>query len=376
MNVERFRATIDLMTGLDGSLRIQTLLEQIRDSLINLSNAPTQPQHQTSLANALTALLQASERLAEQITPEQFRLIDELGGLRYFDPRLGQSLKTEIAENAMTPSIPRDFVQKLSSDRADYLRTLNTTLQGLEALGIEGEELKAAAADVSFAIPSDIFENHLGDFAKELIFIDRLMKDLGEALTGDSDGILLESLSSSTPTVAITAGVKVISALAEMVGKFLDAWEKVEKFREARQTLVELGLSGKAIEEVTDQIATTVEEVVEESVEVTLSGFNKDSGRKNELRNALTQDTRRLFGQIERGLTIQFRAMPEEAVHDDDTASLATIREAAQNLHFPERQSEPMLLASGSVVEGDVPVFKYVKKTTSRKTTTSKTVTH
>ena len=104
-------------------------------------------------------------------------------------------------------------------------------------------------------------------------------------------------------------------------------------------------------------------------MELTLSGFTEDHGRKNELRNALIQDTRRLFGQIERGLIIQFRAHPKEDEEGDDANALMAIQEAAQKLSFPSAQSEPMLLASGAVVEGDVPVFKYVKKTTSKKTT-------
>jgi hypothetical protein len=356
------------MTGLDRNLKIQTWIDQIRDNLTNISNAPAQPPHQLALANALNSLTSASDQLAEQVTPQQFHLIDELGGSRYFDPQLAKQFKSEIAANAMTPSIPRDAVQKFSSERANFIATLNNTINGLDALGIKGEVLEPGTADVSFAIPGELFENNLGSFAKELTFIDRLMRDLGEALTGNSEAIHLESLYSSTPTVAVTAGINVIASLADLVGKFLTAWDKVVKYREARETLTELGLSPKAIEEVSDQINTTIEDVVEESVEFVLAGYTADNGRKNELSNALTQDTRRLFGQIERGLTIQFRTGPEKDA-DDDAAALSTIHEAAQKLSFPPVQSEPMLLANGVIVEGDVPIFKYIKKTTSKRTT-------
>lgn len=369
MNVERFRAMLDLMTDLNRTLKIQTSVDQIRDSLANITGSPAQPSFQTALATALESLTEASEKLGKQVTPEQFALINELGGSSYFDPNLAKNLKAEIAANAMTPSIPRDSVQTYSTKRAEYVKTIENTLAGLRDLGIEGEELQAGTADVSFAIPYEIFDSELGRFAKELIFLDRLMKDFGEALSGGSETIHLESLSSSTPTVTITAGIKMISALADLVSKFLTVWEKVQKYRDARQNLTELGLSGKALEEITDQITTTIEEVVEESVELTLSGFNGDTARKNELRNALVQDTRRLFGQIERGLTVQFRAKQDGSVDDENAAALKTIQEAGQGLTFPAMQSEPMLLANGSVVEGEVPVFTYVKKTTSKKTT-------
>jgi len=370
MNLERFRATLDLMTSLDRSLQLQNWVDQIRDNLNNLANAPTQPAHQNALASALSSLSTASEKLASQLTPDQSRLIGELGGSPYFDPGLASRLKAEIAANAMTPSVPRDTVQRYSSERSNYIGTLNNTLAGLKALGIQGEELEPGTADVSFSIPGEIFKNDLGDFAKEITFLDRLLGHLAEALSDDAQEIRLEGLSSSTPTVAVTAGIKVIASLADLVSKFLTAWEKVEQYREARQKLTELGLSQKALEEVSDQITTTIEEVVEESVEVIVAGFATDEARKNELRNALTQDTRRLFGQLERGLTIQFRAKPKEEAEGEEAAALSTIQEASQSLNYPPIQIEPILLASETVVEGDVPVFKYVKKTASKKTTT------
>ena len=38
---------------------------------------------------------------------------------------------------------------------------------------------------MAFLIPRDLFKNHLGSFAKELSFINKLTLDFGEAVTGE-----------------------------------------------------------------------------------------------------------------------------------------------------------------------------------------------
>jgi len=112
--------------------------------------------------------------------------------------------------------------------------------------------------------------------------------------------------------VALAAKVQVIRAVAFVVNKFLEAWEKVEEIRKIRAELTEIGMKGTAVDELTEQITTTVEEVVEESTKVVLSEYQGPPDRKNELTNAIRQDTRRLFGQIERGVDGRISSRAQE----------------------------------------------------------------
>jgi len=54
-------------------------------------------------------------------------------------------------------------------------------------------------------------------------------------------------LSSSIPTVAIAANVGIVAAIAAVVNKFLEAWEKIEKIRKIRADLNEMGMKGKLV---------------------------------------------------------------------------------------------------------------------------------
>jgi hypothetical protein len=315
-------------------------------------------------------------RSRESITPSQTAVIAEMGGQEFFDPSIAEKVKASISANAMTPSVARDFVQGVASRRTTFLATVRSTLQGLAKLHVSEAGLEPGSADLAFLIPRDLFKNHLGAFAKELKFISQLVQHVGEGVTGEAVPVELEGLSSSVPTIELGASLAAIATLATIVNKFLDAWERIRKIRNLRNELTEIGMKGTAVEELTEQITTTVNEVVEESTEIVLVNYNGDSGRKNELANALKQDTRRLFGQIERGLTIEFHAEPKPNAGEEDKKALETISDLSRQMQYPQIASEPILLGSAEILEGEIQAVKHSKKTTTQKTTASKKESH
>lgn len=370
MTADKFYGVLALLDGLDDKLGLQKTLESVATALTNITSNPAQAQHQTSLAQGLSSLESAASRLKGEISPSQATVINSMGGGEFFDPAIADKVKESVQTNAMTPSVARDYVQNLVNRRAKFLETVRRAKESLGQLKVSESTLAPGAADLSFLIPREMFENQLGKFAKELTFINRLVEHYTEAITGSAEPTELDQLSSSIPTVALLAKAKVIQVIAEVVNKFLTAWEKIEKIRKMRADLKDMGLKGKALEELTEQIDTTVEEVIEESTELVIVHYGGD--RKNELSNAVRQDTSRLFGQIERGLTIEFRAN-KDGQDDETQQALAGIDNLAKVLRFPQIAKDPMLLEAGEVIEGELHRSKHTKKTT-QKTTTTKAV--
>jgi hypothetical protein len=372
MTTEKFYSILKYLDTLDKSLGLQASLDTVKEALSNLVSSPAQPQYQAALATALASFESAAGKLRESITPSQAASIKEMGGEEFFEPSIADKVKTSVQMNAMTPSVASEFVQQLASKRSTFLATVRSARQSLEKLGLRESGLESNSPDIAFLIPREIFKNHLGDFAKELTFISRLMRHFSEAITGETQPVELEQLSSSIPTVALLAPVAVIGAVATVVSKFLDAWEKIERIRKIRSELTEIGMKGKAVEELTEQITTTVDEVVEESTEIVVASYQGEAGRKNELSNAIRQDTRRLFGQIERGLAIEFRAQPKTGGDGENATALQNIADLSRKMEFPRVAQEPMLLENGEIIEGELHTVKHSKKTTTQKTTSVK----
>jgi hypothetical protein len=267
----------------------------------------------------------------------------------------------------MTPSVARDSIQDLTTRRAAFLKTIRDIRSGLDTLGISSTELPPGTADLFFLVPRDLFKNNLQLFAKELNFINRLIEHFAEATTGKTIHVQLESLASSDPTIFLVTAPEVIAKLADAVDKFLNVWERVKKMRKVRDEVAELGMKGTALDEMSEQITTTVEEVVEETTKITLQNYNGDPTRRRELENALKNDTRRLYGQIERGLSVHFRANPKDGDEDEGKlASLNQINAIAHKLHYPPPAKEPLLLTESQILDGENSIVEFVsvKKTT------------
>jgi hypothetical protein len=372
MTAQKLLGTLKFLDRLDSQLGLQTNLDSIKDYLNNLVSAPANPGHQSALANAIAGFTGAASKLRESISPSQMSLISEMGGGDFFDPDIAERVKASISTNAMTPSVARDFVTDLASRRSAFLSNVRDTIRGLERLNIGDAGPEPGSADLAFLIPRDLFKNHLGAFAKELSFISNLIQHVSEGVTGKAVPVELEELSSSVPTIALGAGLATVVSLATIVNKFLEAWERIRKIRSLRSELTEIGMKGAAVEELSEQITTTVKEVVEESTEIVLVHYQGDVGRKNELANALKQETHRLFGQIERGLTIEFRAEPKPDAGEEDKQALETVSNLNRLLQFPRVANEPMLLESGQVLEGEIHAVKQSKASKTTTTSTSK----
>jgi hypothetical protein len=120
-----------------------------------------------------------------------------------------------------------------------------------------------------------------------------------------------------------------------------------------------------------NKITTTVDEVVEESTEIVIANYAGDGGRKR-IETALKQDAGRLFGQIERGLTVKFRAETKSGADAKTEKTLEMITNLNKEMQFPQIAREPILLESGEILEGELRTVKHSKKTTMHKTSTSK----
>ena len=337
MTAQRLYELLVFLESLESKVRLQPSLEAVRNSLNSLTDQPAQPQFQTQLQGNLSNFENAAEQLKDLITPAQRLQIEEIGGSEFFDPAIAENIRKKVQTSAMTPAVARDFVQELTNKRAEFLAVVRSTRENLHRLRIVGSPLKPGEADVAFLIPREMFDNELDQFAKELKFLSRLLRHYAEALTGEIEPVQLEELTSSTPSVAVLLSPLVLHYFSHVVHKFLDAWKKVEEIRLIRAKILEMHLKATTtVDEMDEAITTTVNEVVEEVTEFALKDYDRDENRKNELKTAIHDETKRLFAQIERGLTVEFRAKPKEGGADDaEQKALKEIDQRARVIQFP-----------------------------------------
>jgi hypothetical protein len=99
------------------------------------------------------------------------------------------------------------------------------------------------------------------------------------------------------------------------------------------------------VEELTNQIAETETNAIEDTIRVLLPEADGDA-RKHELENALRIDLGRLYELIDHGLTIEIRATEPVAAEVENTPGLkeqyVEIKRIADMLRFPPIQGSPI----------------------------------
>jgi hypothetical protein len=363
MTADKLLQTLKEIVNLDSSLNLQPTVEQIRDALVTLTGSPASAPHQTQLGNALQALQNASDSLRSTLTPSQIDAIASLGGDEFFAPGIAQQVKGVISANAMTPSVAKDFVQSLATRRSEFLKTVQSTLAGLEGLLAHRNERPRLPADISFLVPRQLFGNRLDEFTKELRFINLLIEHFSEAITGTPESPQLETLASSDPTVILNTAISVIGTLASAVAAFLAAWEKIDKMRRMRTELAEMAVSAKALDELTERVNSNIESVVEEVAAKAIAASPlSDTGRKTELHAFIRNDLRKLYIQIERGLVVEFRVDPaQEPDEPQAQTDFKSIESISNTIRFPKALEQPMLLSDGDILDPDTQIAAFAE---------------
>jgi DNA primase len=378
MTSEKLLQTIKFLVDIDQRLSLQAILDRISSNLSSLASSPAQTTYQENLATQLEALDGATASLALELTPARVSAIEKIGAADFFNPHIAKKVREAVSQNAMTPSVARDVVESLATRRTAYVTTLEATLSGLMELGVKETTPPAGAADLSFIVPRDLFDNDLGQLAAELRYINRLLRHYGELVTGGTYTVRLEELSSSDPTISVLSTLELAEHIASTVSKLIELWKTVSEYLDARNMLTRLGLEGVALEQITDTATKKIETVIEETVEETITTTKYKGPRKNELRNALLIDTRFLYGQIERGLLVEVRAQAPTSPTDDDTKSINHISELNKTMVFPSRNPHPLFLPSGipeDLLADDAEIEQTVveKKRKTKTTTTEST---
>lgn len=158
MTVEKFLETLELVQTTNSELQLQKYLETVSNTLVNLTNSPAEPSYQSTLATALADLKRAAAAIPGKLSVAELNAIASIQGAEYFDPQMGEKVAESVSNNAMTPSVARDYAKQLATRRAAFLKTVDSAAAELVELGVTGYQLKPGGSDVSFTIPRNLLK--------------------------------------------------------------------------------------------------------------------------------------------------------------------------------------------------------------------------
>lgn len=351
MNASRLRFIVDLLLEREGVFGVQGILIQLRDNLANLTSQPSQTQYQSAVAEALGQFSTTLDQLRASFEPAQVRQLEELGAAPFFVLDQATAIAATLRDNAMTPQVVNQFVGELTSQRAQFLSDLEILRDKLDVVGIQSSTLEPGEAEVGFTLPRPLFYNRLDGLISELRELDRIIRAFSEAATGSYQPVEVRQISTSDPAFFFSITPEVIVMIGGAVTWALNTWKQLEEIRKLRADTAKNGAFSEA--DIEGFFGKKITETVEQAIQKEAASLVKrvtDEYRAREQEIHLAHALRSLLARIERGVTVEVRALPPPppALGEDATLVLSPevfeqLRAMAPQLVFPATSGTPVL---------------------------------
>ena len=357
MNTEHLYSLAQRLSADDAEFSIQRDLVKLQSALQNVINQPQDGAQQQAFAKAFELVKRHVSDMTSQYPPALLNEIENIGGRLHFTTMLVERINSQILVNTITPAVLLEDLNKIISERAEYLNGLRQVTAGFDSLGLEEEEIDSDEAEIGFKVPRVLFENILDGLISELRAINLIIQAFSENVTGKKPIIEVKSISTSDPTFFFSTDIATIISIGTAITWCLNTWKQLEEIRRIRSETRKLNLHSE--EEIKtlfdDKIAQRIDDRIEEKLTELAGEKKQTAGRAQEVRNGLSLALRSLLARIERGMTVEIRFLPApQAEEDDDEAEdqalvdpLASVREQLDSivsqLNFPAPSQAPLL---------------------------------
>ncbi|WP_282091223.1 hypothetical protein [Epibacterium ulvae] len=353
MNTDKLSEIVGKILRVESQVATQSCFQELDGALNNLVNQPQNAEHQRAVSEKLTALRQSLEEFVSEFTPQDYERVLEIS-FDTFDQELADEISRKIQENAMTPSVAREFVQKLSSDRTQTFQQLNQFASNLKFFGFGYPTPTEGTTEVGFQIPRAIFENEFESMLGELKDIRNMVRFFSVTATGQYQKASVGSISTTDPLFFLIMAKEIALMFGGVVTWGIGVWYSVEQIRKTRAETAQIeAFTPKEIEEFFDKkIEKTIKLEVEKKVASLLKEGKATKAQQGELKGQLTWALNSLLAKMERGLTIELRIAPPSETEEDDADETVDesedeiydqLLETQNQLIFPEPSDDPIL---------------------------------
>jgi hypothetical protein len=194
-------------------------------------------------------------------------------------------------------------------------------------------------------VPRKAVHSNIVEFGEELKELDFILGQFSEVASGKRQKFDIKTISSSDLMVFLAAMPAVAACIAHATEKIINLYKSLLEIKKIKGELEKQGLTEDQMKGITEHAASKMNEGIEvltaEIVEEYYKG--KDSGRKNELKNAVRIALNKLANRIDQGYNIEVRAEPveekkpageEQKEADETTKYLRIVIEAGKTLRF------------------------------------------
>ena len=351
MNVDGLLRIINIIQELNERHGIQKNLVNVQDNLKNLVASPQDENHQNIYNTAMDKLKESVDKMHLEIDPRMNDLIAEINASEYFTDDLHSTIESIIDKNRITMAVGMKEIEKMISDRGDFISKLKQLSSNLDITGFKNEEIEidTNCVEMGMIIPRNLFDNDFEKFINQLGDIRIAIRILSEIETGSSSSMIVGEISSTDPLICVGLPIAVITAIGGLILWALNVWEKIESIRSLRSAAITTqAWTDDQIKEIYDDKITEIikEEVQKKIDEIMPKIKQKIPGRAQELASSLEWVLNTMLALVERGFKIELpRCKITENIGSDDKEEIEKINKLSNDLIFPEVDGGKKLLS-------------------------------
>jgi len=356
MNVKQLDEFIALILKDEQETGVQGKLAALEEALKELASDPQGTEEQVAAKQAYDLFAEGVEGLASRYDFSNTARLEEVGAAPFFTSALLEPIAQAFVTSGMTPAVIHELVTKIRTNRMAYLAQMKEVQAGFGYFKHNGDnEDDPEYGEIGFKIPRTLFRNNLDGLIVELRAIRQIIRAFAELSTRSVPPIEVRQISTSDPLFFFGVVPDTLIAIAGAVTWALKSWKDLEQIRKIRaETAAIPAFSRAEVEKIfDDKIRETIEKTIAEKARELIPDDGK-AGRKPELQTALRMALESLLARIERGMTIEIKALPERQKTEAETeaayakvakvaqAQNAKIEELKVSLVFPKPEADPI----------------------------------
>jgi len=351
MNAERLHAVVialnQEMKSADTVGKMQTLISAL-ELVVNQPHA----SHQEALSQALKSFYAAlTDSPSDLFSPTWRQILCEVGGEGLFGRNLRESVVSVFAQNQITPAVAAGELKELHARLQAFKTALGQIAASLQHFKIGHEALAPGECEIGVLIPRSAVNNQLRDFAAELKEIAFILNTISEISTGETDELSIRTISSSDLLVYLQANAPYAACVAVAIERLVALYKQLLEIRKLHLEIRKQGVPDTetmGIEKYANQL---MRKGIDELVADVLKKYRKkgETGRKNELANALRISLNKLANRIDKGFSLEVRVEPitfnGDSSEQDKKLSkeIEVIQAATPNMQFLKLEGRPIL---------------------------------
>ena len=354
MNAERLhKILIEIYEELD-QYEIVDKLNEIKIHLQNLVNQPQQPAHQQNLSKSIKELFSIlADVPSNNFSPIWKQIVTEIGAKDILGNNLKIKIETILSQNQITPTNALEEIEEIYEHLEKFKTSIYEIIEGFEYIGIGKEELAPGDCEIGYSIPRDYVKNNLHNLSKEINELNFILSNISEIVYGKREEFKVKAISSSDFLFYVSSSLLFVNILSKIIERIINNYKTILEIKTLRNKLKEKGVPDKNTQSIEDYANSLMEKEIKKlATEIVTEYYNSnDSGRKNELINALIISMNKIANRIDHGFNIEIRVEPlpepeEENIPKDfkkKSELINSINDKLKNMEFIKTSGKPIL---------------------------------